>query len=155
MEQDKVSKLSDVGKKVWGADSDRREPVEPTKKKESFGQRWDQTRPTKTILFWSLLAAIILTMIVGFNWGGWVTGGTAQKMAEVMSKNAVVQRLAPMCVDQFNQDSGKDQKLKELTDMSAYKRGSYIEKQGWATMSGEAKPDSQVASECAKLLFSQ
>ena len=155
MEQDRVSKLSDVGKNVWGEDSNRRETVEQTKKKESFGQRWAKTRPTKTILFWSLLAAVILTMIVGFNWGGWVTGGTAQTRAEVMSKNAVVQRLAPMCVDQFNRDPGKEQKLKELTDMSAYKRGSYIEKQGWATMSGEPKPDSQVASECAKLLFSQ
>ena len=155
MEQDKVSRVSDVGKNVWAEDGDKRKTMEQAKPRESFGQRWDKARPTKTIVFWSLLAVSILTMIVGFNWGGWVTGGTAQKMAEVMAKNAVVQRLTPMCVDQFNQDPGKDQKLIELTETSSWQRGGYVEKQGWATMSGEAKPDSQVASECAKLLVSQ
>lgn len=155
MEQDKVSRVSDVGGKVWAETGGGRKPMEQTKQKESFGQRWDKTRPTKTIVFWSLLAASILTMIVGFNWGGWVTGGTAQKMADVAAKNAVVQRLAPICVDQFNQDPEKAQKFTELQDMSVYKRSGYIEKQGWATMSGEAKPDSQVASACAKLLVSE
>ena len=155
MEQDKVTKLSEVGKNVWDEDSDGKRTMEQAKKKVSFGQRWDKTRPTKTVVFWSMGTAIILTMIIGFNWGGWVTGGTAQKMAEVMAKNAVVQRLVPMCVDQFNQDSGKDQKLIELKETSVYKQGDYVEDQGWATMSGEAKPDSKVADECAKLLISQ
>jgi hypothetical protein len=129
--------------------------MEQDKKKVSFGQRWDKARPTKTVVFWSMGAAIILTMIIGFNWGGWVTGGTAQKMAEVMAKNAVLQRLTPMCVDQFNQDPERDQKLTELEEKSAWQRGGYVEDQGWATMAGEAKPDSQVANECAKLLISQ
>jgi hypothetical protein len=155
MEQDKVSKLSDVGKNVWAEDGDSRSTMEQAKKKVSFGQRWDQARPTKTIVFWSWAAAIILTMIIGFNWGGWVTRGTAQEMAKVTAKNAVIQRLAPMCVAQFNQDPAKDQKLTELTETSTWQRGDYVEKQGWATMSGEAKPDSQVANECAKLLISQ
>ena len=129
--------------------------MEQAKKQESFKRRWDHARPTKTIVFWSMAGAIILTMIVGFNWGGWVTGGTAQKMAEVMAKNAVLQRLTPMCVDQFNQDPGRDQKLTELEEKSSWQRGGYVEDQGWATMSGEAKPDSKVADECAKLLISQ
>lgn len=155
MEQDRVSKLSDVGKNVWAEADGARKTMEQVEKKVSFGQRWNQARPTKMIVFWSLIAAMVLTMIVGFNWGGWVTGGTAQKMADVTAKNAVVQRLAPMCVDQFNQDPDKAQKLTELKDMSVYKRGGYVEKQGWATMLGEAKPDRQVADACAKLLFSQ
>jgi len=97
MEQDKVSKLSDAGKNVWAEDGDgKKTPV--LKKEASFGQRWSEARPTKTIVFWSWIAAMVLTMIVGFNWGGWVTGGTAQKMAEVTAKNAVVQRLVPFCV---------------------------------------------------------
>ncbi|HXV98659.1 MAG TPA: hypothetical protein VEC93_09560 [Anaerolineae bacterium] len=155
MQQDKVSRLSDAGKNVWDEDSGGTKTPVPNVKKASFGQRWNQARPTKMIVFWSLIAVMVLTMIVGFNWGGWVTGGTAQKMAEVTARNAVAQRLTPMCVDQFNQDPGKEQKLTELKDMSVYKRGAYVEKQGWATMSGEAKPDRQVANECAKLLISQ
>jgi hypothetical protein len=149
MEQDKVTKLSsEVGKNVWDEDSGGRRTMEQKMKKASFGQWWSTTRPTKTIVFWSWVAFIVLTMIIGFNWIGWVTGGTAEEMAE----NAVVQRLAPICVGQYNQDPGKEQKLVELKETSAWKRSGYVKDQGWATMPGEEFPDSQVAAECAKLL---
>jgi hypothetical protein len=153
MEQDKVTKLSDVRKIVWAEDGDRGQTMEQKKKKVSFGDWWDEARPTKTAVFWSWVASIILTMIIGFAWGGWVTGGTAQKMAETMAGNAVVQRLAPICVFQFNQDPGKDQKLIELQEARAYQRDDYVKDQGWATMPGEEEPDSKVADECAKLLM--
>jgi hypothetical protein len=123
------------------------------KRKVRFREWWDEARPTKTVVFWSWVGSIILTMIIGFAWGGWVTGGTAQKMAEQMAEDAVVKRLAPICVVQFNRDPGKDQKLKELKEASTYQRGDYVEKQGWATMPGEEKPDSKVAEECARVLM--
>jgi len=154
MEQDKVSKLSDVGKNLWAEDGDRRRKVEQ-EKKVSYRQRWDKARATKKVVFWAILGAIVLTMIVGFNWGGWVTGGTAQKMGKTMAQDAVVQRLAPICVVQFNQDLGKIQKLRELKGVSAYQRDDYVKEQGWATMPGEEKPDSKVAEACAKLLLVQ
>ena len=121
--------------------------------KVSFGQRWSKAQPTKAVLFWACVVCVVLTMIIGFAWGGWVTGGTAQKMAEEMAEDAVVNRLASICVAQFNQVLGKDQKLKELKEAKAYERGDYVEKQGWATMPGEEKPDSKVADECANLLM--
>jgi len=61
--------------------------------------------------------------------------------------------LAPICVRQFNQDSEKNQKLKELEDKSLWERGDYMEQQGWATMLGEKKPDSKVAEKCADMLM--
>ena len=73
-------------------------------------------------------------------------------MAEKMAEDAVVKRLAPMCVVQFNRDPRKDQKLKELKETSGWQRGDYVGKQGWATMPGEEKPDGKVAEECARLL---
>jgi len=121
--------------------------------KVGFGQRWSQVRPTKTIVFWSWVASVVVTMIIGFTWGGWVTGRTARNMAEVMAEDAVVRRLAPICVLQFKKDPGKDQKLKELKETSTYQRGDYVRNQGWATMPGEKEPDSKVADECAKLLM--
>jgi hypothetical protein len=120
------------------------------KEKASFGQRWSKARPTKKVLFWYCVACIVLTMIIGFTWGGWVRGGTAQRMAEEMSEKAVVDRLAPICVEQFNQDPDKDKKLKELKELSSYDRDEYVEKQGWATMLGEKEPDNKVADECAR-----
>ena len=103
-------------------------------------------------IVWALVVSAILTMIVGFAFGGWVTGGTAQTMAKEMADEAVIDRLAPICVTQFNQDPEKDKKLQELKEISSYQRGDYIEKQGWATMPGEKEPDSNVANECAKQL---
>ncbi len=123
------------------------------KRKVSFREWWGEARPTKTAVFWSWVGSVVLTMIIGFAWGGWVTGGTAQKLAEKMAGDAVVKRLAPICVVQFNRDPGKDQKLKELKGTGTYQRSEYVEKQGWATIPGEEKPDSNVAEECARLLM--
>ena len=105
---------------------------------------WEKIKP-------GVWGAIVLA-IIGFSWGGWVTGSTAQKMAEEMAEDAVVGRLAPICVEQYNQDSEKDEKLKELQDESSWKRGDYVEKQGWATMPGENEADRNVAKKCAELL---
>ncbi len=74
-------------------------------------------------------------------------------MAEKMAEDAVVKRLAPICVVQFSRDPGKAQKLKALEKTESWQRSEYVEKQGWATMPGEEKPDSKVAEECARLLM--
>jgi hypothetical protein len=153
MEQDKVNRLSEVGKKVWDEDDDGKRTTAQKKRKVSFGEWWAKTRPTKTAVFWGWLASIILTIFIGFTWGGWVTGASAQRMAKTMASDAVLQRLAPLCVAQFNQDPANEQKLKELKELSSYQRGNYVEKQGWATIAGEEKPDRQVANECVKLLM--
>jgi hypothetical protein len=121
--------------------------------KQSLGQKWSASRPTKTAVFWSCMASIIVTMIVGFTWGGWVTGGTALKMAEASGEDAVVKRLAPVCVVQFKQDAGKTQKLEGLKGTGTWEQADFVKKQGWATMPGEKEPDSKVAGECAKLLL--
>ena len=121
--------------------------------KRSVGQRWSEAQPTKTVLFWSCVASMVLTMIVGFSWGGWVTGGTARSTAETMAHDAVVTRLAPICVDQSGRDPAKAVKLVALKEESSWQRGEYVGKQGWATMPGEQEPDSRVARACATLLI--
>ena len=81
--------------------------MEANRNKPSLGQRWSDAQPTKTVLFWSCVASMVLTMIVGFSWGGWVTGGTARQTAETMARDAVVTRLAPICVVQSGRDPAK------------------------------------------------
>jgi hypothetical protein len=134
-------------------DQDRGDRDREPQQKLTLRQRWDEARPTKTLVFWSWVASVVLTMIIGFAWGGWVTGGTARSMAATMADEAVVKRLAPVCVTQFKQGAGLEQKLKELEKTDSWKRSEYVEQQGWATMPGEAKPDSKVAEECARLLL--
>ncbi len=109
---------------------------------------WEKIQP----VLWGAVGGGIVLAIIGFAWAGWVTGGSAQKMAEELAQNTVVARLAPICVEQFNQDSAKDQKLTALKETDSWKRNDYVEKQGWATMPGEKNADSKVAVKCAELL---
>ncbi|MCH8999084.1 MAG: hypothetical protein IID48_12620 [Proteobacteria bacterium] len=109
---------------------------------------WEKIKPGA----WGAIGGAVVLAIIGFAWGGWVTGGTAQKMAEELAQKTVVARLAPICVEQYNQDSEKDQKLEELKEEGSWKRGNYVVKQGWATMPGEKEADSKVAKKCAELL---
>ena len=99
--------------------------------------------------FWSAVCGAVVLAIIGFHWGGWVTSGSAQEMAEKMAAKAVADRLTPICVTQFNQDADREQKLKELKETDSWKRDSYVEENGWATMPGEKKADDKVADACA------
>jgi alpha/beta superfamily hydrolase len=118
-----------------------------------LGQRWRELQLTKTAVFWSCVASAIVTMVIGFSWGGWVTGSTARSMAELTGDSAVVKRLAPICLVRFEQDPDKAQKLKVVKGTDTWQRGEYVKKQGWATMPGEREADGKVADECVKLLM--
>lgn len=110
---------------------------------------WDKIK----LGLWSAVGGAILLAVVGFTWGGWVTGGTAQAMAEETAANKVAERFAPFCVAQFNKDSERDRKLKEFKEKDSWNGQKYVEQQGWATILGETEPDSKVAEVCAKQLL--
>ncbi|GAK53048.1 hypothetical protein U14_04307 [Candidatus Moduliflexus flocculans] len=130
-------------------EQDRGFSPQNTRDKGTLGQRWQNARPTKMMVFWMCLACVLLTMVVGFRWGGWVRSSTAQKMAETAADDAVIKRLTPICLAKFNEDPGKIQKYNELKAASSWDRNTYIEKQGWATIYGETTPARGVAAECA------
>ena len=102
---------------------------------------------------WGIIIGIIGWWILGFTAFGWVTGGTAQTTAEEMADTAVLDRLTPICVAQFNQDPEKDKKLEELKAKSSWDRDQYVRKQGWATMPFEKEPDREVAEKCAEQIL--
>lgn len=155
-------KVQEPGEFRPANDSRRRAPVQSEEVKSmktvesnpSLGQRWQSLQPTKAHLVWACLATAILTMIIGFNWGGWMSTTNAEKMADTMAKDAVIQRLAPICVAQFNQDGEKDAKLIEMnTKLTSSQKAQFVRDQGWATIAGEEKPDSKVATACVNLLI--
>jgi len=102
---------------------------------------------------WGAIVGAIIVMIIGFGWGGWVLGSTSEKNADAMVADALVARLAPMCLAQFNADAQKDTKLKELQAKSRWEREKYIEEQGWATMPFEKDPDSSVSEVCVEKIL--
>ena len=54
-----------------------------------------------TRLLQGAAAGAVATIVVGFYWGGWSLGSTANKMATERSELAVVAALAPVCADKF------------------------------------------------------
>jgi len=123
----------------------RPKPPEPTSR-----ERWRAARPSKMMTFWLCLGAVLLTLAIGFTWGGWTTAAGAQKQANSAAQTAVVQRLSKICVAQFGNDGEHAQKLVELQALGTGARSSFINEGGWATMPGEDAADSKVVSECVK-----
>jgi dienelactone hydrolase len=70
--------------------------------------------------------------IVGFSWGGWVTGGTAKQMASDQARLEVVAALVPICLEQSSQDPQVVATLARLKDTSSYQRSDLLIKAGWA-----------------------
>ena len=94
---------------------------------------------------WGAAGGAVALAIVGFTWGGWVTGDEASDMTQA----AIVERLVPICVGQFNMDADKVTKLAALKKVESWSRGEFVVKQGWATMPGAKEADSGVARDCA------
>ena len=102
---------------------------------------------------WGAVIGSIVTMVVGFSWGGWTTSHTAQQMAMKQSDAAVTAALLPMCLAGEKADLGRVKKLGELTAIaSSYEQTEFVMKTGWATFAGQADPNRAVAEACAAAL---
>ena len=88
--------------------------------------------------------------VVGFNWGGWVTGSTARAMAADQSKTEVVAALSLICVDQSKRDPQLAERVAAIKAASSWNRGDLVMKNGWATMPGTTEGNSPVARDCAE-----
>ena len=110
--------------------------------------------PAQTTPFvWGAAAGAISLAIVGFSWGGWVTGGTAEKLAGARADEAIVSALTPICVAQFQASANAGTSLTALKQVKSWEQTDYVGKGGWATMPGStAEPNRQVATACAEAL---
>ena len=92
--------------------------------------------------------------IVGFTWGGWVTGGKADTDATQRAHAAVVVALAPVCVERFRNAGNVSANLIALKKADSWSQGEFVEKGGWAAVPGSNSPEqlSAVAKACAALL---
>ena len=67
---------------------------------------------SRTRLLQGIAVGIIATLVVGFSWGGWVTGGTAKSMSATAETSGKMSVLVPLCVTQFMTTEGAVAKLK-------------------------------------------
>ena len=101
--------------------------------KRTLSQRFDDYQASTTVLFWACAASVIAAIVVGFSWGGWVTGGTAQELAEDSAAQARHELAAVVCVDRFMAAPDAGVQLTALHEMtSARAQGKFVEDGGWA-----------------------
>jgi hypothetical protein len=97
---------------------------------------------------WGAIGGAIAAIVIGFAWGGWVTGGTAGQMETASAEAAVVQVLAPLCVAKAEQ---QPEKLVPLKEVSSYQRDDVVIEAGWVDNVSEAYRN-EVATACALTL---
>ena len=108
-----------------------------------------EVKPT----LWGVVGGAIALAIVGFTWGGWVTGSTAEASATQRANSAVVSALAPICADKFKNTAEAATNLTALKKIDSWAQGDYVEKGGWAALPGNPPGQvSAVAKACATLL---
>jgi len=95
----------------------------------------------------------ITTALVGFNYGGWVSGSSAEQMAHQRSTAAVTAALLPVCISQSMADPDSIAKTQHVSALSSrYERRDFVMRAGWATMPAAPSPDSDLAAACAEVL---
>lgn len=94
---------------------------------------------------WGVVGGAVAAMIIGFAWGGWVTGGTSQKNSAMAAQSAVVQAFVPLCVAKAEQQPDQIVLMKKE---SAYSRYDFVTKAGWVSNVAETYRRN-VAEACA------
>ncbi|MCP8883053.1 hypothetical protein NIM87_06045 [Devosia sp. XJ19-1] len=118
----------------------------------SISEKFSNFQASKAVLFWSCAGCVVATVVVGFTWGGWVTGGSAQERAEAASTQAVAQLAAEVCFSRYLAAPDARVNLIALTEQSSYRRGGVLEEGGWVTFADREKPIGGAARICADRL---
>lgn len=118
-------------------------------------RRWQAYQPSKEHTLWIAVACVVATLIVGFGLGGWVTGGTAKKMADEAAASSRNQLAAAVCAREFMRAGDARTRLAKLQALEWWERDDHVAAGGWATMPGEKESDSTVAEMCATRLADQ
>ena len=88
----------------------------------------------ETRLLQGIAVGAVASVVIGFSWGGWMTGSSANKLAAERADTAVVAALTPVCVEKFLQNSDAQANLAALQKISTFwEQGDYVVKGGWAT----------------------
>jgi hypothetical protein len=107
-----------------------------------------QTKPA----LWGAIGGALLCAIVGFAWGGWVTGSTAREEAAAAAHESRIAALAPICAQRFRSQDDSAARLAALAKADFWDRADLVVKGGFAVLPGSKEPDRDVARACAEML---
>jgi hypothetical protein len=104
---------------------------------------------------WGIVVGALGIMILGFAWGGWVLGSTAERMAKDRADGAVTAILVPICVERFMGQADAAAKLAAFQNTASWQHSQLIAQGGWATVAGSQEPNTAVARMCAQQLVNR
>jgi hypothetical protein len=102
-------------------------------------------------VYGALIGAVAI-MIVGFSWGGWMTGGGARELAADQAHDEVIAALVPICLQISQDDPDRSAKLATITEATSYQRRDAVMEAGWATVPGTDTPSRDLAQACIEVL---
>lgn len=94
---------------------------------------------------WGVAGGAIAAIVVGFAWGGWVTGGAAVTMASDSAEAAIVRAFTPLCVAKAEQ---QPEQLKALKEEDSWQHDDFVIEAGWVDNVNE-NYRTEVARACA------
>lgn len=95
---------------------------------------------------WGAVGGAIVAIVIGFAWGGWMTGAQATKMKAAGAELAVVQAFTPLCVVRAEK---QPEQIALLKEERRYQRDNFVVEAGWVDNVSE-KYRSEVADACAE-----
>lgn len=99
------------------------------------------------------VAGGIVVAIVGFSWGGWVTGGSAQASALAAADASRTDLAAAICVQNFMAEDGARDRLIEFKELNRpIPQRNFIEAGDWAVMPDIDVAERPTATLCARML---
>ena len=102
---------------------------------------------TKPGIYGALRGAAAISL-VGFSWGGWMTGSNAEKMAKRFAGEEITQAMVPVCLEMSAVDPDRISKLALIQEASGFNRRKAIMASGWVTIPGTEDPNRDLADAC-------
>ncbi|WP_417627158.1 hypothetical protein [Pararhodobacter aggregans] len=102
-----------------------------------------------------LIGAVIgavLVGVLGFTWGGWMTGASAHDRAMTMARDDVVAAMVPVCLERARTDPQREATLATIAAAQNFQRRDALMATGWATVPGSEAPDRALAQACLAAL---
>ena len=100
-----------------------------------------------------VVGGALLTMVLGFAIGGWVTSSKSQSVALESSKVAVINALAPICLSNFEASSTAPSQRELLEKTEDWKHVDFVKEGGWAKVPGLKEVSNGLARSCAEMIL--
>jgi hypothetical protein len=89
---------------------------------------WASIRDRLPDLIKGAIGGAVIAMVIGFQWGGWMLGSTAEKQVKEAEQAGIVRVLAPICADKFQRSADAGANLAALKKADSWNRDEIIEK---------------------------